>query len=236
MDRSLLDHLKSLHQLHREYQEVQQQLDRGPKLIRAREAATEQKQADLDAQRERSKVLRMTADKKSLQLKTNEAKIDELRGKLNLINSNREYDALRTQIDADKMANSVLEDEILETLEQVDTCQIACKRLEQELAACKAEEARIAKEVSAQAQTLEGRAASLQASLADAEQHLPGDAIAGYRRLAQAHGPGALAEVVNKVCTACYVQLPPQALVQLKSGQLMFCKTCGRLLYPGEDD
>lgn len=236
MDRGLKDNLKSLHELHRQYQDVREELDRGPKLVRARQAATQQKQADLDAQRDRQKHLRMTADKKSLQLKTNEAKIEDLRAKLNQASSNREYDALRTQIDADKMANSVLEDEILEALEQVDGCQMACKRLEQELAACKQEEERITKEVAATETRLRDQATELGAALADAEKHLPGEAITIYRRLVQAHGAGALSEVTNKVCSACYVQLPPQMFLQLKSGHLLFCKTCGRLLYPGEDD
>lgn len=236
MDRSLKDNLKSLHELHRQHQEVHEELDRGPKLIRARQAASQQKQADLDAQRDRQKHLRMSADKKSLQLKTNEAKISDLRAKLNQASSNREYDALRTQIDADKMANSVLEDEILEALEQVDGCQISCKRLEQELAACKKEEERVTAEVNATEQRLRGRANELATALAEAEKHLPGDAVAMYRRLVQAHGAGALSEVVNKVCSACYVQLPPQMFLQLKSGQLLFCKTCGRMLYPGEDE
>jgi len=236
MDRSLHEHLKRLHQLHQQLSQVQQELDRGPKLIKTRKAASQQKQADLDAQRERTTQLRMSADRKSLQLKTNEARMQDLRTKLNQASSNREFDVLRTQIDADKMANSVLEDEILEALEQVDAGQISGKRMEQELVVCKTEEVKAAEKVAATEAGLKAQAIDLHSQMGDSEKHLPTDIVVTYRRMVQAYGAGALAEVNNKVCSFCYVQLPAQMFLQLKSGQLLFCKTCGRLLYPGDDD
>jgi len=236
MDRSLQEHLKRLHQLHQQLHTVQQELERGPKLIKARQAASQQKQTDLDAQRERTTQLRMAADRKSLQLKTNEARMQDLRTKLNQAASNREFDVLRTQIDADKMANSVLEDEILEALEQVDAGQLAGKRMEQELVVCKTEEVKAAEKVAATEAGLKAKAAELRGEMGSSEKHLPADILTTYKRMVQAYGAGALAEVNNKVCSFCYVQLPAQMSLQLNSGQLLFCKTCGRLLYLGEDD
>lgn len=236
MDSSPQTHLKALHQLHLQLHELKQQLERGPKLVKARQNAVLQKQTELDAQREKQKQLKMAADKKSLNLKTNEAKIVELGVKLNQAASNREFDIFRSQIQADKMANSVLEDEILGALEQVDASQTAIKTLEQELATCKSEESRVANEVAQKQAGLKSSIASLEGKIAVEEKILPGDVLIVYRRLVGAHGAGALAEVNNKVCSSCYVQLPPQTLVVLKSGQLLFCKTCGRLLYPGDDD
>ena len=64
--------------------------------------------------------LRKSADGKSLQLKSNEAKNLDLTAKLNAASSNKEYEIISSQIEADKMANSVLEDEILEALDKVD--------------------------------------------------------------------------------------------------------------------
>ena len=73
--------------------------------------------------KQKLKDQRGASDRKSLDLKTNEAKIADLQTKLNTSTNNREYDIIRGQIDADSSANSVLEDEILESLEKVDLCQ-----------------------------------------------------------------------------------------------------------------
>src|SRR5436190_2251669 len=112
--------LKQLHELHLQLREVQSQLEAGPRQIAARRQFQDKKQADLEVRRQKLKQLKMTADQKNLQLKSNETKIADLRAKQNTVTSNREYDILRGQIDADLMAKSVLEDEILEALEAVD--------------------------------------------------------------------------------------------------------------------
>jgi predicted nucleic acid-binding Zn-ribbon protein len=40
-----------------------------------------------------------------------------------------------------------------------------------------------------------------------------------------------MAPVENGVCTGCYVALRPQQRVQLNGGTIVFCSSCGRLLY-----
>ncbi|MCA9019702.1 MAG: hypothetical protein KDA74_06150 [Planctomycetaceae bacterium] len=40
-----------------------------------------------------------------------------------------------------------------------------------------------------------------------------------------------MAFVAGKFCSACNVMLEPQVRVELNSGRLVFCKSCGRLLY-----
>ncbi len=223
--------LAELHQLLLALQEVQEQIDRGPRQLKVRQQTVAQKQADLEAQKQKHKMLRMTADQKSLQLKSNEAKIGDLRVKLNQAQSNREFDIIRAQMEADTVANSVLEDEILDSLEKVDGAQIAIKKLEEEIVHAKAEETRVAAEIAAAMPGHESRQAELNAAIASAETRLPEEIRIPYRRLVQAYGAAALAHVDGTTCTSCYVSLPPQMVMQVRSGQTMFCKTCGRLLY-----
>jgi predicted nucleic acid-binding Zn-ribbon protein len=223
--------LAELHRLLLDSKELQDQMERGPRQLKVRQQTIVQKQADLEAQRQRHKALRMNADQRSLQLKSNETKIADLKVKLNQAASNREFDIIRAQIEADTVANSVLEDEILDALEKVDAAQIDIKRLEEELARAKADETRAAADVSAAQPGLQSRLAELSKAIANAEARLPENVIVPYRRLAQAYGAAALAEVDGTTCTSCYVSLPPQMVVQVRDGQALFCKTCGRLLY-----
>jgi len=223
--------LAELHRLLLASKEVQEEMERGPRQLNARQQAIAQKQADLETQRQKHKALRMSADQRSLQLKSNETKIGDLKVKLNQAASNREFDIIRAQIEADTVANSVLEDEILDALEKVDASQIAIRKSEEELAQSKADETRVGAEISAAQPGFQARLAELQKAIACAEARLPENMIVQYRRLAQAYGAGALAEVDGTTCSSCYVSLPAQMVMQVRDGQVMFCKTCGRLLY-----
>jgi uncharacterized protein len=226
--------LKHLHQLHIQLRTVQEKLERGPKQIQARRQFTERKQAELAARKEHLTNMKKSADSAGLQLRSNESKIADLRAKLNAASSNREFDIIKAQIEADTMANSVLEDEILEALEKVDETQQAVKGLEGEVAAAQQEEQRIAAEVAAAEPGLKQDAARLEESLRAAERELPGEVAQVYKRLVLAHGANALAPVENGVCGACHVGLAPQSRVDVNTGKILFCRSCGRLLYPAE--
>jgi len=231
MEKPLDSKLPELHRLLLALQEVQEAIDRGPRQLKVRQQTVAQKLADLEAQKLKLKTLRMTADQKSLQLKSNEAKIGDLRGKLNQAQSNREFDIIKQQVAADTVSNSVLEDEILESLEKVDAAQRDIKKLEDEITQAKAEEARVGKEIAAALGGHQAKQAELKTAVAAAETLLPADIQVPYRRLVQAYGPAALAPLDGSTCTSCYVSLPTQMAIQVRMGQIFFCKTCGRLLY-----
>lgn len=224
--------LKELHRLHIQLQKVRERLEGGPKQIRAREKFVANKRAEIDASKQQLKQIKMGADQKSLQLKTNESKILDLKGKLNAAASNREFDIIRSQIDADTMANSVLEDEILELLEKVDAHQAKIAQLEEEAKRAESEKDKVSRQVGDAGPGLESEAAELGKSLQTAESSLPGAILETYRRLVQAHGAGALAPVAaNKACGACYAIVSPQYFVDINTGKFVFCRSCGRLLY-----
>ena len=62
---------------------------------------------------------------------------------------------------------------------------------------------------------------------------LPDRLASVYNRLAQRSRDGiAVAEVVNGSCSACYMQLRPQAQVNVKKGdEIITCESCTRILY-----
>lgn len=233
MTKSVVDDLRHLHTLLEELREVQESLARGPRLAKAKGQFVAQKGAEVETARQKQRSLRMTADQKTLQLKSGEAKLSDLQGKLNAAASNREYTILSSQIEADTVAKSVLEDEILETLEMVEVAGVEIKKLEQELAAAKAEEARALADVAAAEAGLKEREAKLKASLPGAEAFITGEAKSKYARMVQAYGVSSMAEVSGNTCSSCYMSLPQQTLVQLRSGEIAFCKSCGRLLFIG---
>ena len=228
--------LRELHQLHLQLQEQIDRLKKGPRQIVARKKVTERKQIELEADNGKLKQLKMASDEKTLQLKINESKIAELKLKLNMSNSNREFDIFKSQIDADTMANSVLEDEILEVYEKIDRTQEAMAACEKDLATVTEQEQATVEEVAAAEPGLRQEADRLEGALAIAERDLPGSIVVQYRRLVQAHGADALASVEEKSCRSCYTILTTNEIVELNLGKMVFCRDCGKLLYHVEGD
>lgn len=219
-----------LHDLLLKLRAVLDELDRGPRLIKAKENLAAKRQTELDDIKAQHTAQRKTADGKNLQLKTNEAKLADLRIKLNTCNSNREFDILKGQIAADEMANSVLEDEILDCMEQADKLKVKIADAEKALADAKAAIKNTADEIQAAEAGLKQQAEKLRLAIREAETVIPEEMLPTYRRLVNSVGAEALATVENGVCQACYVSVSPQKGVELRSGKFVFC-SCGKLIY-----
>ncbi|HEY0982752.1 zinc ribbon domain-containing protein [Schlesneria sp.] len=227
--------MRQLHRLRIKLREISDQLERGPRKIAARKQLIEKKKEEIEAQRNKLKQMKLAADQKNLQLKSSEGRIYDLSGKLNAAASNREYEALRSQIAADTMAKSVLEDEILEALDKVDVIQMEIKKAESDITTIESELQTLVQEVNSKEAGLKEQAAALEVEIAQAEEILPPDIVPQYRRLVQAYGADALAPVVNKSCSECYVSLTAQVYLELRAGRVRFC-TCGRLMYVAEEE
>lgn len=219
-----------LHDLHLQLASVQDELNRGPRMIKAKENLLAKRQAELDAIKAQHIERRKLADQKNLQLKTNEAKLADLRTKLNMCNSNREFDILKGQIAADEMANSVLEDEILDSMEQADKIKEQIGGAEKVVATVKDEIVKATAQVAAAVAGLSEKVEKLKLAVTAAETVLSDEVKLVYRRLVAAFGADALAAVDKGVCTACYVSLSPQQAVEVRAGKITFCH-CGKLIY-----
>ena len=231
---STAEGLRELHRLHRQLQQVEDELDSGPRRIAATERRLEEKQRQGDEQKQRIIELRKVADGKSLQLKSNDAKITDLKAKLNSASSNREYDVIRSQIEADEMANSVLEDEILEALEKVDAAGVVLNSLGRKSQAAADRMQDVSSAVRNAKAGLRQQAEELTVRIGQARKIIPEKMKVAYQRLVQAHGAEALAGVDQTACLACYAMVSPQERVQLNTGKVILCRNCGRIMYSAE--
>ncbi len=170
-----------------------------------------------------------------MQLREREQRIQDVRVKLNGATSNREYQAFLEQIAADEQANSVLSDEILELLEKIGDLQKAAQVKEDELEQGRAELQQLRSRVDQEKQTLEVDVARLSGELTEAESSLPEAVRADYQRVVKARGEDGLAPLDGDCCGGCYQTITPQMVNELLMDKLLFCRSCGCLLYLPED-
>jgi predicted nucleic acid-binding Zn-ribbon protein len=221
---SVGEQYRHLHDLHKQLKEIQDHLSRGPRQIKAREVRITEAETELAAREHELKEARSTVDRKNLDLRSKESHLQDLQGKLNTAASNREYDIIRGQMDADRAAKAVLEDEILEWLERIDAQQKDIAASKAAIKEAQQERERFANDFEKKAADLSRSETNLKAQITEAEKIIPPELTAQYRRLVEAYGAEALASAENGVCN--------QNKVLLNSGTLMFCSVCGRLIYP----
>jgi len=223
--------LRTLHRMHRQLADLAEQLAAGPRAVAARTRQVEAAEARKAAAADEVKKARLVADQKQLQLKSAEAKIADLEAKLNACKTNREYQTLRDQIAADRMATKVLEDEIIEALERIDALKPAVPAADTEIAAVKKLLAEADAKVKAETGRLEAEVARIRADLQAAEKALAEDVRERYDRVVKQKGADGMAAVDGQTCGGCYQQLTGNMLSDVMLGRIITCRSCGRMLY-----
>ena len=225
------DSLRTLHRLHRQLADLRDRLAAGPRQLAARTKQLQASEAAHAAVQDDIKKAKMAADQKQLQLRSSETKILDLEAKLNACKTNREYQTLRDQIAADKMAAKVLEDEILEALERLDAVKKTLAPAEAEIAAVKKALAETKAKVDGETSSLEAEVARIKADLEAAERELPADSRETYSRIVKSKGAEGMAAVEGESCGGCYQQVTGNMLAELSMGRVVPCRSCGCLLY-----
>ena len=226
--------LRTLHRMHRQLEDLRDRLEAGPRRVAALAAGVRAAEVRRDAAKEEVKHARLTADQKQLQLRTAEAKIADLEGKLNACKTNREYQLFRDQIAADRMATKVLEDEILEALERIDALKPAVPAAEVAIGEAQRRLADEEARVRGEAGQLEEEVARIRGDLEAAERELVADLREKYDRVVRHKGADGMAAVDGRSCGGCHQQITTNQVSELLGGRIVTCRSCGRLLYTPE--
>lgn len=224
--------VQRLHRVWRQRTDLESQLARGPKQLAHAQLQLETATNALKGHRDSIKNKRLEADRKQLQMREREAKLYDFEVKMNMSKGEREYQTLKSQIAADKQANSVLADEILEALEEVDRLEGQTQEFLDREAKSKSDLTQVdAKVADAKAQ-LESDLKLVMAELSTAEKDLTGDLRTTYDRLSLTMHEDSMAALEDgSCCGGCYTQLSPKVLDHLDMKQAVRCTSCGRLVY-----
>lgn len=226
--------LRELHRIHTQLGDLNDRLSRGPRQVQARQANVSLQEAALSAAQDKVFQTKKLTDQKQLDLKTSENRILDWKAKLNACSSNREYQTFVEQIAAAEMTNSVLADEILESMEKVDQLSLEVKEVEKALAAVKNDLASFRDSVTAEGGLIQGDIARLEKELIEAEKQLPSTLKEDYQRVIRGKGADGMAPVEDLVCQGCGQKITLNMQNDLLLSKPVFCKNCGCLLYLNE--
>ncbi|MEW4569161.1 nucleic acid-binding protein [Tautonia sp. JC769] len=233
-----VDDLRGLHDLHRRVKALRDRLESGPKTLAARLRGLETRRAALEAARTALKQRKSDVQRQELTVQSQRTRCDDLRVKLNSVKKNEEYKAIMNEIAMINKDVNSKEEAILELMQGVETAAA-------ELAAQEAEVAKFSEGVEALRQEIESKAEGqraqlkeLEAAITESEAVVPADDRERYRRSVRGKGDDAFAAVDRhtRACEGCNQVNTLQDLSELMNAErLVFCKTCGRIMYLVED-
>jgi uncharacterized protein len=161
-----------------------------------------------------------------------QTRLSKYKDQLMEVKTNKEYQAMQTEIAVAEQNVRGQEDRLLERMEETDVLAAELKSAE---AALKAEQAEVAREK----QGLEAERAALEEELrrTDAERQtvssqLSAPALSLFQHVAKHRRGVALSEARDGHCTQCHVRLRPQVYNDVRRNEaLIQCESCSRILY-----
>ncbi|WP_372519115.1 zinc ribbon domain-containing protein [Candidatus Ruminimicrobiellum ovillum] len=212
--------------------ELKQNLINLPKLVEEKQ----KKIAELKASFENKKAeyVRLTSLKKEKEalLSAKEAAIAKHTSDLNTIKANDMYKNCLLEIEKAKADKSVVEDEILQLMEDIDKEMVNLKKYDEDT---KAKEAEINKEIADAKLTVEKakeNIETIQKERDDFSKTIDKNILSQYERIRESRNGQGIATIDGESCSGCNMVLRPQLIVQAtKCKELVYCDNCSRILF-----
>jgi len=230
--RKQLELLWELQKIDLALKNIKEDRERYPKELKRLDEKSRIEKERVQKEREKIEVLEKQRRQKELHLSSEQDKIKRTETRMFDIKTNKEYQALLSEIEGVKESNSREEEDILRLLEEIDEAKKNLARWE--------------KEVTATLEKIEGERKGIQGKMAHDEagwkkqmerrEHLSKQIEAPLSRLyttltEKRRGVGVV-NVKNETCQGCFLNIPPQMYIEVqKNNALIRCPNCNRILY-----
>ena len=227
-----LEHLIRLQQLENTAIDARGRLEAVPDRLEALAARTAENTESVEAATravEEHRAARATLEKELAEI---QGRLSRFKEQLMAVKTNKEYQAMQTEIAGAEREVQRLEDELLERmLESDDLSQIVAEaeqRLAEERVAIDEERARVEQERTA----LEERLTTFDVQRREVATQVPPQTMALFDMLARGRRGVAVVPAHGGRCTSCQVRLRPQLFNDVRSNSaLIQCESCQRILY-----
>jgi hypothetical protein len=157
--------------------------------------------------------------------------------KLSNIKSNKEYKAALKELEDLKQNKAITEDRTIQIMEEIEQLEGGRSENDQKRAELRETFERDRTAIEKELEVLEKTLADLETKRAEFHRIIDPDLLKRYLFLSERKEGQAIISVIDGVCQACYMGLPPQKFNELIKGHaLMSCPNCNRLIYWGENE
>lgn len=223
--------LREIHRLRRHAKNLQEEIERLPRLLRAQQTKVVRQEEMLQEAHDTLKKKKVITHEREVSLKVSQQQIEKYEKQRNTATTRKEYDALNAEIASAKQQCAKIEDQILEAMVAADEQAARIPDLEQLLKKAKEELVQFDRTSSERQANLAAQLEQAGKELKEAETTLSVDVREQYERLVAARDEDCMSAVTSKTCSACYTEITAQSYNNLLAGRFVLCKACGRILY-----
>jgi len=230
--REQLELLWELQKIDLELKSIKEGRDRYPKEMKKLEEKQKIERERIQKEKEKVESLEKTRRQREGQLNLEQEKIKRAEGKMSEVKTNKEYQALLSEIDAVKEANSRMEEEILQVLDEIDELKKDLLKKE--------------KEVGVSLEKIEVERKKLQEKIAHDEKawneqmerrevlskQIESKLFKLYNTLKEKRQGVGVVSAKSETCQGCFVNVPPQMFIEVQKNNILIrCPNCNRILY-----
>lgn len=227
-----LQHLVHLQQLDNASEEARRGLDELPATHAALDARLGETEAALEELRQRWTASQSARRELEKELAAHQSRLSKYRDQLMDVKTNREYQAMQTEIATAEREVRSREDRILDHMEIQENLALAVKQAEQALKDTQASVAAERDALERRKQALEGELAKLAVDREALRPQVGSDALRLFDHIARQRRGLAIVEARDGHCSMCQVRLRPQVYNEIRRNEkLIQCDSCQRLLY-----
>ena len=231
--KELIGQLSSLNEIDTKLSMLRKDLERLPKELAEKEKALKNMRIVSDRLKGEIVKLKIEADSIELEVKAGEEALKRYAAQMNIIRTTKELEAIRRQMETQRIWNRDNENKALELMEKVDARQ---KELDKQNATIADSEKVLASDIERVTKDLgelKSQSDALMASRNDMSAKVPEKELAIYNRVVATRGT-AISKVDRGICSACFMKLPAQIHnLALLGQEVVTCPSCGRILTAG---
>lgn len=211
---------------------IKEERDRYPKEMKKLDENQVIEKERIQKEREKIESLEKERRRKEGNLNLEQEKIKRAEGRMFEVKTNKEYQALLSEIEAIKEVNSREEEEILQVMDEIDELKRDLSRREKEMAITmekiEAEKRKI-EEGMVQGDAVWKKQLERREVLS---KQIESKLFKLYNTLKEKRQGIGVVSVKQETCQGCFVNVPPQMFIEVqKNNSLIRCPNCNRILY-----
>ena len=207
-------------------------IDSFPSKIAAVELPFKESQAAFDLFKQKFESLDRKKREKEGALEDLNEKIRKLKSRTAEIKTNKEYQALLSEIESVEKDRFSLEDDILVIMEEIDSASKQTKTEEAKYNMNKEKIDALKKTIEQEKLEAEQDIRGLMESRSEIAGTIDKEIYDEYRKLTDIHPGHVVVEAKEEICQGCNMNIPPQLFVELKKNEdIIHCPQCRRIIY-----
>ncbi len=206
--------------------------DKIPKVVSQKEQEIQRLKDRL--QKEKENLVKAEKDRKDKehQVEDNEQKVIKYQQQLYQVKTNKEYFALREEIEFLKEKNKSIEDEIIAIMEHNELKKLELTEKEKQISQAIKEFEHLNAEKQKEQQQIQSKIETLAKQRSELEKQVDRSLIDIYNTISRRQDGIAVSKAVDGICMGCHLELRLQDWAALLKGeQIIQCWNCHRILY-----